>query len=646
MQECIPQACPFDRQALLRNDAKCKSGGCIGARKGSVCRLILAPGSSKQVLDNKLTGEQVIYYLAKDTSNNVNIAFRTIELVDNRPPEIRVQRQEECALPPRRLPPPLGDRTCVKQGSATNPDWPYCRPSWCWGVETDKNSGGKLRQLSNVGCFNTRGTAPCDMDRAGKGKITSAEVTPAGGKQNLQGQWEGYTDMGAIGFDEVDLSYTIDALGRVIGIDGIHSTGSKKGDLKVGPTVLTRAGYGPLANPARVNAGDFAGNCQKQPEITNFWQKDPNFEGQCLGTLRMHNPVIEFPSVETVPSLPKQFDVRFKLSDLSFNERPKLGASYPDPNFNNDLFDDPKRYRRSVKVQDKVLPDLKLCGGKICDGSATGTELEHEGGTPYITAFAVAQDRVDGDITAKVVESVVRQGSLANCKKKRGCKVQDRVDIYAPHDTPFQVTYSVADRSGNRVTKRRTVKVVDTTPPVITLTGSQALDKTKYSIECTTPELCGVEGGTTWVDPGASATDLLDDDDDVTNKVAPECVNCQELRDLKVSSSKDAIDTDAKAFTKYEISYNVKDAAGNAAKPVVRYVEIRDSTKPVITVSPPSEQIETASDYTADVGVAASDTLDGTYAMFPRYGEILGPVAHTLTWVVRPIGMVCMVLHI
>ena len=37
-----------------------------------------------------------IYYVAIDSSQNSNVLRRTIEFVDTRPPEIRVQHQEEC----------------------------------------------------------------------------------------------------------------------------------------------------------------------------------------------------------------------------------------------------------------------------------------------------------------------------------------------------------------------------------------------------------------------------------------------------------------------------------------------------------------------------------------------------------------------
>src|SRR5262249_41642292 len=46
------------------------------------------------------------------------------------------------------------------------------------------------------------------------------------------------------------------------------------------------------------------------------------------------------------------------------------------------------------------------------------------------------------------------------------------VDVTTPGT--YTITYSVSDPSGNPATATRTVKVVDTTPPVITTTGTPA----------------------------------------------------------------------------------------------------------------------------------------------------------------------------
>jgi hypothetical protein len=59
----------------------------------------------------------------------------------------------------------------------------------------------------------------------------------------------------------------------------------------------------------------------------------------------------------------------------------------------------------------------------------------------------------------------------------------------------YILTYSVADAAGNEANASRTVTVVDTTNPVLTLLGDANMSQAKNSA---------------WVDPGATASDSLD----------------------------------------------------------------------------------------------------------------------------------------
>ena len=59
----------------------------------------------------------------------------------------------------------------------------------------------------------------------------------------------------------------------------------------------------------------------------------------------------------------------------------------------------------------------------------------------------------------------------------------------------YVLTYSVADAAGNEANASRTVTVVDTTNPVLTLLGDANMSQAKDSA---------------WVDPGATASDSLD----------------------------------------------------------------------------------------------------------------------------------------
>ncbi len=121
--------------------------------------------------------------------------------------------------------------------------------------------------------------------------------------------------------------------------------------------------------------------------------------------------------------------------------------------------------------------------------------------------------------------------------------------------------------------------IADTTKPVITLTGSASMSIVK---------------GSTFTDPGATATDNVDGN--ITSKI------------LKTGS------VNTGTVGTYTLSYNVTDNAGNAATTVTRSVIVTapaDTTKPVISlVGSASMSIVQGSTFT-DPGATATDNADG-----------------------------------
>ncbi|MCB1098540.1 MAG: DUF5011 domain-containing protein, partial [Verrucomicrobiae bacterium] len=98
--------------------------------------------------------------------------------------------------------------------------------------------------------------------------------------------------------------------------------------------------------------------------------------------------------------------------------------------------------------------------------------VTHEAATPYTDAGATATDAEDGDISGSIVVSNgVNIGALGS----------------------YSVTYNVSDSSGLAAAEvTRTVNVVDTTAPVITLLGNNPVI---------------IEVGDTYIDAGATAED-------------------------------------------------------------------------------------------------------------------------------------------
>ena len=154
------------------------------------------------------------------------------------------------------------------------------------------------------------------------------------------------------------------------------------------------------------------------------------------------------------------------------------------------------------------------------------------GNLTYSELGANATDNYDGDLTSSIVidDSAVDTSAVGS----------------------YTVTYNVTDAAGNdAIELERTVNVVDTIIPVITLVGAN-------------PQT--VEAGQTYNELGATATDNHDDDTNLTNSIAI-----------------DATAVDTSAVGDYTVTYNVTDAAGNVANEVTRTVRVVDTTKPVIT---------------------------------------------------------------
>ncbi|MFH1522942.1 MAG: immunoglobulin-like domain-containing protein [Patescibacteria group bacterium] len=187
-----------------------------------------------------------------------------------------------------------------------------------------------------------------------------------------------------------------------------------------------------------------------------------------------------------------------------------------------------------------------------------GNNLETiEVGASYIDPGATALDDLDGNISS----SIVIGGDLVN------------VNILGT----YIVTYNVKDSAGNSAMEvSRTVKVVDTTAPIITLKGSNPIT---------------IVVGSEYNDPGAMATDNYDNDLTASIiMVNPVMVNI---------------------IGKYIVTYNIADSSSNQAIEVTRTVNVVDATTPIITLLGENPvTIEVGAAYN-DAGATAVDDVDG-----------------------------------
>jgi flagellin-like hook-associated protein FlgL len=129
----------------------------------------------------------------------------------------------------------------------------------------------------------------------------------------------------------------------------------------------------------------------------------------------------------------------------------------------------------------------------------------------------------------------------------------------------YTITYTATDLDGNTATATRTVNVVDTTAPVVTVTGDNPAT---------------VELGGTYTDAGATATDASGA--------------------VTVVTSGDTVDPDT--LGTYTITYTSTDASGNSGT-ASRTVNVVDSTAPVFTSS---------STFVVDEGATAVGTASAT----------------------------------
>ena len=140
----------------------------------------------------------------------------------------------------------------------------------------------------------------------------------------------------------------------------------------------------------------------------------------------------------------------------------------------------------------------------------------------------------------------------------------------------YTIYYSASDDNGNQASATRTVNVVDTNAPVITVLGANPVT---------------VEAGTTYNDAGATAQDTFDGD---------------------ISSSITSTNNiDMTTLGTYSVIYNVADSNGNNAIPLIRTVNVIDTTAPVISINGASVvDIQLDSAYN-DAGATAIDVFEG-----------------------------------
>ncbi|MCA1900606.1 MAG: DUF5011 domain-containing protein, partial [Candidatus Hydrogenedens sp.] len=195
-----------------------------------------------------------------------------------------------------------------------------------------------------------------------------------------------------------------------------------------------------------------------------------------------------------------------------------------------------------VEIVDKTKPVITLNGDNPVVVECKGT---------FTDPGATATDSCDANVMVEVSGSVY-------------------TDIVGE----YTLTYTATDASGNSADPvTRTVQVVDTGKPVITLLGASTM-----TVEC--------KG--TFTDPGATATDSCDATVvvNVTGTVNPDVVG------------------------EYTLTYTAVDSSGNSADPVTRTVQVVDTVKPEIVLNGANPLVVECKGTFTDPGATATDSCD------------------------------------
>src|SRR3989344_2281121 len=220
-----------------------------------------------------------------------------------------------------------------------------------------------------------------------------------------------------------------------------------------------------------------------------------------------------------------------------------------------------------VKVCEKnTLPNCASTSSLIkIDSTAPTVVLSYDnsnsafksGTVVRITAtFTDATSGIDQTNMPTISIATAGDGDVSATQMSRASNLTWFYDFTVPSgsddDGSFTVTIAAQDAAGNQLSGTTTdsSKKVDNTAPTIILTGSSSVN---------------VEAGSTYNDAGATATDNVDGT--LTSSIST--VN-------PVNTSR---------LGEYVVTYDVSDAAGNAATQVTRTVNVVDTTAPTSTLS-------------------------------------------------------------
>ncbi len=198
---------------------------------------------------------------------------------------------------------------------------------------------------------------------------------------------------------------------------------------------------------------------------------------------------------------------------------------------------------------------------------------------PDVTAPVITLNGPASQTLECHVSTYTEQGATAADDRDGAVAVTTSGSVNVNAKGTYTITYTASDAAGNTASATRTVTVVDTTPPAITLNGAAS-----QSLECHLES---------YTEQGATAVDACD------GAVA-----------VVVSGS-----VDANTEGTYTLTYTATDGSGNTAS-ATRTVTVVDTTPPAITLNGDASQVlECHVDAYTEAGASALDACDGAVAV-------------------------------
>jgi len=230
----------------------------------------------------------------------------------------------------------------------------------------------------------------------------------------------------------------------------------------------------------------------------------------------------------------------------------KVGTYILNYNFSDNSGNNALTVTREIIVVDTVIPVISLLGDN---------PFHHELNTVFTDPGASAEDPPGDNISQNITQTTT-------------------VDISTPGN--YAITYEVSDSSSNQaIPVVRDVIVADTLIPIITLLGDSSITLIQ---------------GTAFTDPGATATDAVDDDATLTANI-----QITGLLDVNILGT----------YTQF---YDVSDSANNAAVTLTRTIEVveaPDTTLPTISLLGDNPLELTINNTYNEPGYTATDNKDG-----------------------------------